>query len=77
MEADEKKKHTFLQALNTIRNEKVALRKMKNAERLSAKAKQNAKKEEALAAVRKANKKRRYRSEGKREKIREAKRART
>jgi len=75
MDTAEKKKFTFLQALNTIRNEKVKIRKQKKEESKLEKAKKNAKKEEALAAARKANKKRQYRAEGKKEKMREAKRA--
>ncbi|KAG7341891.1 40S ribosome biogenesis protein [Nitzschia inconspicua] len=77
MDATEKKKHTFLQALNTIRNEKVKIRKQKKEEARMEKAKKNAKKEGAMEAARKANKKRQYRAEGKKEKIREAKRAKT
>jgi ribosome biogenesis protein BMS1 len=76
MEASERKKFTFLQALNTIRNEKVKIRKEKRAEATMEKAKKNAKKEDALAAARKVNKKRQYRAEGKKEKMRDSKRAR-
>lgn len=76
MEESEKKKYTFLQALNTIRNEKVKVRKEKKAIRNVEVAKKNAKKEEALAANRRASKKRQYRAEGKRDTIREAKRIR-
>lgn len=75
MEPEERKKVTFLQALNTIRKEKMATRKAKNEEKKLEKAKMNAKKEEAIEAARKANKKRQYRAEGKREKLRESKRA--
>ena len=75
MEATEKKKYTFLQALNSIRNEKVKIRKQKKEEKQQETAKKNARKEEALSAVRKAAKKRQFRAEGKREKAREAKRA--
>jgi ribosome biogenesis protein BMS1 len=77
VEDAEKKKLTFLQALNTIRNEKVKIRKQKKAESMTKKAKTNAKKNEALEAARKANKKRQYRAEGKKEKFREAKRAKS
>jgi ribosome biogenesis protein BMS1 len=77
MEADERKKLTFVQALNTIRNEKVALRRSKNAEKLAEKAKKNSKKEKELSDILKAKKKREYRSAGKREAARERKRART
>jgi ribosome biogenesis protein BMS1 len=77
MEADERKKHAFVQALNSIRNEKVAFRRAKNAERLQDKAKKNSKKEQAIAEKRKIDKKRKYRSEGKKEAAREKKRARS
>ena len=77
MEASEKKKFTFLQAVNTIRNEKVKLRKeSKRASNLE-KAKKNAKKEAAIETARKINRKRQYRAEGKREKMREAKRVKS
>ena len=74
MDSSEKKKYTFLQALSTIRNEKVKLRKEKKAERMLNVAKKNAKQDEARAAISRANKKRQYRAEGKRDKVREAKR---
>ena len=74
MDASEKKKYTFLQAVNTIRNEKVAKKRESNAQRKVVKARENAKKEEKLAAVRKANLKRKYRAEGKIEAARERKR---
>ena len=76
MDASEKKKHTFIQAINTIRNEKVSKRKQKNTERFLAKAKMNAKNDERLAVIRKANKKREYRAEGKQDAIRKAKKLR-
>ncbi|VEU36696.1 unnamed protein product [Pseudo-nitzschia multistriata] len=75
MEKSEKKKFTFLQAVNTIRNEKVKSRKEKKRLSRIEKDKKNAKKEEAIAAARKVNRKRQYRAEGKREKMQEAKRA--
>jgi ribosome biogenesis protein BMS1 len=74
MEPGERNKVTFMQALNTIRKEKVKIRKAKHEERKLEKAKQSAKKEEALAAARRVNKKRQYRAEGKRDKAREGKR---
>ncbi len=77
MEASEKKKFTFLQAVNTIRNEKVKIRKEKKRSSNLEKAKKNAKRDEAIAAARKVNRKRQYRAEGKREKFQEAKRAKT
>lgn len=77
MEASEKKKFTFLQAVNTIRNEKVKIRKEKKRESNLEKAKKNAKRDAAIEAARKVNRKRQYRAEGKREKFQEAKRAKT
>ncbi len=74
MDASEKKKYTFIQAINTIRNEKVTKKRESNAKRRIEKARENAKKEEKLAAVRKANMKRKYRAEGKIEAARERKR---
>jgi ribosome biogenesis protein BMS1 len=74
MEAGERKKETFIQALNTIRKEKVAIRKARNDERRVEKGKKNAKEEARLAEIRKANKKRQYRAEGKQEKQRDSKR---
>ncbi len=76
MDSEEKKKYTFIQAVNTIRNEKVAKRKETNTKKLLEKAKKNAKKEEMLAVVRKANMKRKYRAEGKIEAAKERKRLR-
>lgn len=72
MDASEKKKYSFIQAVNTIRNDKVIKRKQKNAERFAEKEKKNAKNEEKFAAIRKANKKREYRAEGKRDAVRMA-----
>lgn len=74
MEASEKKKYTFLQALNSIRNEKVKIRKQKKVDKKLDSAKKNAKKEEAVLALRKVAKKRQFRAEGKREKYRDSKR---
>lgn len=76
MEADEKKKYTFVQAVNTIRNEKKAKRKEKNAERRLVKAKEFAKTEEKLEGIRKARKRQHFRAEGKVEAARERKRIR-
>mmetsp|Transcript_24553 Transcript_24553/g.36613 ORF Transcript_24553/g.36613 Transcript_24553/m.36613 type:complete len:1220 (-) Transcript_24553:1727-5386(-) len=76
MDKDEKKKYTFLQALSTIRNEKVTKKRAKNAEKRIEKAKQDAKKEEKLEAIRKVQQKRKYRTEGKLATAREAKRLR-
>jgi ribosome biogenesis protein BMS1 len=74
MESDERKKVGFINALNAIRNEKVKLRKAKKIERKQEKAKEVARKDGAMEAIRKANKKRQYRAEGKREQHRDAKR---
>ena len=76
MDASEKKKYSFIQAVNTIRNEKVAKKKETNAKRRVEKARENAKKEERIAAARKANLKRKYRAEGKIEAAKERKRLR-
>jgi len=76
MDADEKKKYTFIQAVNTIRNEKKAKRKEKNAERRLEKSKELAKSEEKLDASRKARKRQQHRTEGKLEAARERKRIR-
>jgi ribosome biogenesis protein BMS1 len=73
MDADEKKKYTFLQAVNTIRNEKISKRKESNAKRQAERAKEIAKKSEMIEAARKANLKRKYRAEGKIEAARERK----
>mmetsp|Transcript_12476 Transcript_12476/g.24913 ORF Transcript_12476/g.24913 Transcript_12476/m.24913 type:complete len:1194 (+) Transcript_12476:23-3604(+) len=76
MDAEEKKKYTFVQAVNTIRNEKKAKRRVKNAERRDAKAKEQAKSDERLDAARKARKRAQHRSDGKVEAARERKRIR-
>jgi ribosome biogenesis protein BMS1 len=74
MEKDERKKLSFIQALNTIRNEKVSLRKQKKVEKSAEKAKKNAKTDAIIAEARKIKKKRQYRNEGKKDAIRERKR---
>lgn len=74
MEKDEKKKLTFMQALNTIRNEKVAIRKEKKAQKNIEIGKKKSKIEEAKDVARKTIKKRQYRAEGKRDAYREKKR---
>lgn len=76
MDADEKKKYTFIQAVNTIRNEKLAKKKEKKVERKLARSKELARKEEKLEATRKAKKRQHYRAEGKVEAARERKRLR-
>lgn len=77
MDVAEKKKYTFVQAINTIRNEKKAKRKEKNAERRAAKSKEQAKKDEKLDAARKARKRQQHRADGKVEAARERKRLRS
>lgn len=76
MEAAEKKKYTFVQAVNTIRNEKRTKRKEKNAERRLEKSKEVAKQDEKLEASRKARKRQHHRTEGKIDAARERKRLR-
>ena len=77
MDTAEKKKYTFLQALNTIRNDKVKIRRQKKEERKLESSKKNAKKEEALNEIRKVKRKMKFRADGKRDKQREAKRLKT
>jgi ribosome biogenesis protein BMS1 len=77
MEEGERKKLAFVNALNSIRNEKVKIRKDKNEERKLDKARKNAKMDEAMAEMRKANKKRQYRAEGKKDKMRDNKRSKS
>ena len=76
MDKSDKKKHNFLQAINTIRNEKVQKKKEGDARRRIEKAKVTARIEEKIEVARKANKKKRYRAEGKLEADRERKRLR-
>ena len=76
MDVAEKKKYTFVQAVNTIRNEKKAKRKEKNAERRAVKSKEQAKVDEKLDAARKARKRAQHRTDGKVEAARERKRLR-
>jgi ribosome biogenesis protein BMS1 len=76
LEPEERKKVAFIQALNTIRKEKVRIRKEKKNEKKAERDKETAKKDAAIEEARKVNKKREYRAEGKREKAREAKRQR-
>lgn len=67
LDAEERKKLTFLQALNTIRKEKTSLRKSKKEEKKQEKAKNEARVAAAKMETHKTNLKRRYREEGKRE----------
>jgi ribosome biogenesis protein BMS1 len=76
MENDERKKVGFINALNAIRNEKKKIRKAKKTERKQEKDKEKSKQEEAVSSIRKANKKRQYRLEGKRDQSRDSKRRR-
>lgn len=74
MDASEKKKHAFLQAVNTIRNEKVAKKKESNARRQKERTKVQEREQERMDAARKVNMKRKYRTEGKIQAARERKR---
>ena len=74
MDSSEKKKYTFLQAVNTIRNEKVAKKKTSNEKRQVERAKENARVQEKIDAARKINNKRKYRTEGKIQAARDRKR---
>ena len=67
LEAEERKKLTFLQALNTIRREKTSLRKEKKEEKRQEKAKKESKITAAKLEVHKLNLKRKYREQGKQE----------
>jgi ribosome biogenesis protein BMS1 len=74
LEKAEKSKLAFIQALSSIRNEKVSIRKEKKVEKQRERIVQTAKKESRLAVQQKVSRKRQYRADGKRDKIREAKR---
>jgi len=76
LDAEERKKLTFLQALNTIRKEKTSLRKTKKEEKKQEKEKQEARVAAAKMEVHRLNLKRHYRAEGKREQQR-AKKSKT
>ncbi|GMH89583.1 hypothetical protein TrST_g3504 [Triparma strigata] len=71
MEKDEKSKYTFLQALGTVRNDKVKLRRSKNVERMEKKRKEREKDEEGWKEKRGAQKKQKYREQGKLDKEKE------
>lgn len=73
MDTEEKKKYTFLQAVNTIRNEKVKKRRETNAKKQEERAKVNARKQALLDENKKASMKRKYRAEGKIEEARKRK----
>lgn len=74
LEPEERERITFINALNTLRKQKTKLRKAKKAEKREEKEKKDAKMNEGRLAARKVNKKRQYRADGKRDKMREAKR---
>jgi ribosome biogenesis protein BMS1 len=76
MDTNEKKRYTFLQALNTIRNDKVAKRQESKEKSLKEKEKLNAGREAKFEAARKANLKRKYRAEGKKDAARQWKKTR-
>lgn len=76
MDSEEKKRYTFLQALNTIRNDKIAKRQESKEKNRKEKEKLNAGKEAKIEAARKANLKRKYRAEGKMDASREWKKTR-
>ena len=67
LSSEERKKLTFLQALNTIRKEKTSIRKSKKEEKRQEKEKQEAKINAAKMEAHKINLKKRYREQGKRE----------
>lgn len=73
LDADERKKVTFLQALNTIRREKAGIRSTKKEEKRNEKAKKEAKATAAKLEAHKINLKRKYREQGKREQQRNKK----
>jgi ribosome biogenesis protein BMS1 len=65
LDSEERKKLTFLQALNTIRREKTGIRKAKKEEKKLEKAKKDSKVADAKMAAHKVNRKREYREQGK------------
>lgn len=73
LDKDERKKVTFLQALNTIRKEKSILRNAKKEEKKQAKDKKEAEVTNAKLQAHKINLKRKYREQGKREQQRSKK----
>ena len=70
MESDERKKYTFMQARATIKNDKVAKRKVKNVERMENKRKKVEQEDAKFADSRQAVKKKQHRADGKTEKAR-------
>eukprot|EP00542_Grammatophora_oceanica_P007851 CAMPEP_0194070400 /NCGR_PEP_ID=MMETSP0009_2-20130614/88159_1 /TAXON_ID=210454 /ORGANISM="Grammatophora oceanica, Strain CCMP 410" /LENGTH=278 /DNA_ID=CAMNT_0038723665 /DNA_START=226 /DNA_END=1062 /DNA_ORIENTATION=+ len=76
MDSSEKRKVSFMQAVNAIRNEKVAIRKERRTQSRIEKTKRNAKKDAAIAEARKMKRKQEFRVQGKLEATRERKRLR-
>lgn len=65
MEPEEKKRHFLLQALATVRNEKVAKAQAKRSEKLAAREELQQKQQEVFASQERLAKKRKYREQGK------------
>ena len=76
MEKDEKVRHAFMQALGTLRNDKVKKRKESNLVRKEKKMKEVAKNDDNFKDVRQALAKKRHRSDGKEVAARERKKSR-
>jgi len=76
LDKSEKKKISFINTINTIRNDKIVTRKERKKDTSAQRVKANAKKGEILEEIRKAKKKRSYRAMGKREAVSEGKRLR-
>lgn len=68
LDPEEKKKYTFMQQLTTVRNDKQVKRKRKQKERAEEHANKRAKLDEKFSAVRKEEKKAKFREKGKEEK---------
>jgi len=77
MEKDEKKKYTFIQALDTIRKDKLKKRKETKSKQREAKIQASQKEKAALDEIRKTAMKKRYREAGKLEQERERKKRRS
>ena len=75
MEPEEKKKHFLLQALATVRNEKLAKAKVRRVEKLAAREKVKEKQQEVFATQGKMEKKRKYREQGKAQQARQKRRS--
>lgn len=74
MDPEEKKKHFLLQALATIRNDKVSKAKARRTTKLAEREKKEAKQQEVFAAQGKMEKKRKYREQGKAQQARQRRR---